>query len=90
MEAKSGLLEITAERAGNTVTVILRDNGPGVPSKARAHLFQAFQGSSRKGGTGLGLAIAHELIQSHGGQISLLDDQQGAAFEIRIPDRARN
>ena len=55
--------------------------------KARAHLFQAFQGSARKGGTGLGLAVAQELVAAHGGTIRLLEIDNGAAFEIDIPDR---
>ena len=44
----------SARRDGQRVTIEVRDDGPGVPEKARAHLFQAFQGSARKGGTGLG------------------------------------
>jgi signal transduction histidine kinase len=59
-----------------------------VPERARAHLFQAFQGSARKGGTGLGLAVARELVTAHGGSIRLRDTQKGATFEIEIPDRA--
>ena len=45
-------------RNGRRVTIEIADDGPGVPQKARAHLFQAFQGSARAGGTGLGLAVA--------------------------------
>ena len=56
--------------------------------KARAHLFQAFQGSARKGGTGLGLAVAHELVTAHGGTIRLRDTDRGATFEVEIPDRS--
>jgi signal transduction histidine kinase len=59
-----------------------------VPEKARVHLFQAFQGSARKGGTGLGLAVAHELVTAHGGAIRLRDTESGATFEFEIPDRA--
>ena len=47
-----------------------------MPEKARAHLFQAFQGSARKGGTGLGLAVAQELVTAHGGTIRLRDTDQ--------------
>ena len=65
----------------------MSDDGPGVPEKARAHLFQAFQGSARKGGTGLGLAVAHELVTAHGGAIRLRDTAKGATFELEIPDR---
>jgi signal transduction histidine kinase len=62
------------------------DTGPGVPEKARARLFQAFQSVARKGGSGLGLAIAAELIQAHGGEIELLSNDGGATFRVTIPD----
>jgi signal transduction histidine kinase len=74
-------------RNGKHVTIEVSDNGPGVPEKARAHLFQAFQGSARKGGTGLGLAVAQELINAHGGVIRLRNTDKGATFELEIPDR---
>ena len=64
------------------------DTGPGVPEKARAKLFQPFQGSARQGGTGLGLAIAAEIVRAHGGDIRLVDRPgAGAVFEVTIPDR---
>jgi signal transduction histidine kinase len=55
--------------------------------KARAHLFEAFQGSTRTGGAGLGLAIAAEIVRAHGGEITLLDGTIGATFRIILPDR---
>jgi signal transduction histidine kinase len=87
-EPIKGRIEISARRNGQRVTIEVCDDGPGVPQKARAHLFQAFQGSARKGGTGLGLAVAHELITAHGGIIRLRDSDIGAAFVVEIPDRA--
>ena len=84
----AGTVTISAARYETEVRVRVSDDGPGVPPKARAHLFQAFQGSARKGGTGLGLAIAHELVTAHGGGVQLLDTETGAIFVIRIPDRA--
>ncbi|MDX2201115.1 MAG: HAMP domain-containing sensor histidine kinase [Hyphomicrobiaceae bacterium] len=83
-----GNVEIAARREGARVVIHVKDDGPGLSAQARAHIFQAFQGSSgRKGGTGLGLAIAHELISAHGGSIRLLEADKGAQFEIDIPDR---
>jgi signal transduction histidine kinase len=82
-----GHIRVTARRDGRTVVIAVTDDGPGVPEKARAHLFQAFQGSARKGGTGLGLAVAHELVTAHGGTIRLRDTHKGASFEITISDR---
>ncbi len=87
-EPAKGHIRISAHRNGQHVTIEVVDDGPGVPEKARAHLFQAFQGSARKGGTGLGLAVAHELVAAHGGTIRLRDTERGATFEIEIPDRS--
>jgi signal transduction histidine kinase len=83
-----GHIRISGARNGSRVTINVHDNGPGVPEKARVHLFQAFQGSARKGGTGLGLAVAHELVTAHGGSIRLMETDRGTQFRIEIPDRA--
>ena len=87
LELPKGRILVGATRNGRSVAIEVRDDGPGVPAKARAHLFQAFQGSARAGGTGLGLAVAHELVAAHGGVITLLDTEQGTVFRIEIPDR---
>jgi signal transduction histidine kinase len=82
-------ITMSALRNARTTHIRLSDTGPGVPERARAYLFQAFQGSVRKGGTGLGLAIARELILAHGGDLRLAENAAGtgAIFEIDIPDR---
>jgi signal transduction histidine kinase len=87
-EPIKGRIQVSGRRSGQRVSIEVSDDGPGVPQKARAHLFQAFQGSARKGGTGLGLAVAHELITAHGGTIRLRDSELGAVFVVEIPDRA--
>jgi len=80
-------IRITGRREGSVVVIEVSDTGPGIPDKARAHMFQAFQGSARAGGTGLGLAIAAELVRAHGGEIRLVPGTIGATFSITIPDR---
>src|SRR5690606_23252526 len=87
LEGTAGTVTVSARRTGREVAIEVCDNGPGVPDQARAHLFQAFQGSVRPGGTGLGLAIAAELTRAHGGTIRLLDSDRGAIFQVTIPDR---
>lgn len=86
--ANPGHVQVRAWREGRKVSIEVRDDGPGVPPRARENLFRAFQGM-RKGGTGLGLAIAAELVAAHGGKLRLLDGEAaGAAFLIELPDRA--
>lgn len=81
-------LRIKAWREGGVTTIEVRDNGPGVPEKARQHLFEAFKGGARAGGTGLGLAIANELTRAHGGELRLITDaNMGAVFWVVLPDR---
>ena len=81
-------LRITGRREGAVAVIEVSDTGPGVTEQARAHLFEAFQGSTRRGGSGLGLAIAAELVRAHGGEIRLVDGTIGATFRLIIPDRA--
>ena len=80
-------IRITGRREGAVVIIEVADTGPGFSEQARAHLFEAFQGSTRSGGAGLGLVIADELVRAHGGEIILVDGIVGAAFRLKIPDR---
>jgi signal transduction histidine kinase len=81
-----GEIAVSAQREGTVTIIEVADTGPGLPEKARANLFKAFQSVARKGGAGLGLAIAHELVQAHGGQIALVKNEGGATFRVTIPD----
>ncbi len=80
-------IRVTGRREGAVAILEVSDTGPGVPQKARDHLFEAFQSSSRPGGSGLGLAIAAELVRAHDGDIHLVEGTLGATFRIVIPDR---
>lgn len=80
-------IRITGRREGAVAILEVSDTGPGVPQKAKDHLFEAFQGSSRPGGSGLGLAIAAELVRAHDGDIALVEGTIGATFRITLPDR---
>ena len=75
-------IRITGRREGSVAIIEVSDTGPGVPAKAREHLFEAFQTSGRPGGSGLGLAIAAELVRAHGGDIHLVEGTIGATFRI--------
>ena len=81
-------LEIAALHMEDRTRICVIDTGPGVPERARKHLFEAFRGSATKGGFGLGLAIASEIVRAHNGKIQLVEDgKPGATFEVDIPHR---
>ncbi|MEQ1899407.1 MAG: HAMP domain-containing sensor histidine kinase [Devosia sp.] len=75
--------------AGDQIFLSIRDNGPGLPPRAREHLFVAFEGSARAGGTGLGLAIARELVEAHGGKLHYVPLEPGTRFDIALPRALR-
>jgi signal transduction histidine kinase len=80
-------ITVRAARDDGGVTIVVADNGPGVPDRARANLFSAFKSSVRAGGIGLGLAISAELARLHGGSLAIDDAPSGARFRVVIPDR---
>lgn len=70
----------------NVVEIDVVDNGPGFPENRLQILEPYF--TTREQGIGLGLAIVNRIIQDHGGQILLLDREDGAAgarVAIRLP-----
>jgi signal transduction histidine kinase len=85
-QGTGGTIEISAGESDTDWWIRVGDSGPGLPVKAREHLFAAFQGGARRGGTGLGLAIAAELVGGHGGRLDLArSDSEGTEFVIHLP-----
>ncbi|MCF6314680.1 MAG: HAMP domain-containing histidine kinase [Marinosulfonomonas sp.] len=83
---KSGEISIRAREDEDNWWITIIDTGPGLPPKAREHLFTPFQGGVRKGGSGLGLSIAAELVRGHGGVLELRKtDSDGTEFVICLP-----
>lgn len=83
---KAGEISIQATETDRVWRIVVSDTGPGLPPKARDHLFQAFQGGARKGGSGLGLVIAQELVRGHGGRLELSrTDDTGTVFVVAVP-----
>ncbi|MBA3707467.1 MAG: HAMP domain-containing histidine kinase, partial [Planctomycetes bacterium] len=67
------------------VRVVIANNGPPLPEKVAANLFEPFR-SSKEGGTGLGLAIVHRLVEMHHGTVTVSSDpDQGVSFTFEFP-----
>jgi two-component system, NtrC family, sensor kinase len=65
-----GLIRITSHSDEGWATVVVEDNGPGIPEHLRHEVFTPFF-TNKPGGTGLGLPIVARIAQSHGGQVSI-------------------
>ncbi len=81
-------LKITEIDDSDMVTVIIEDDGPGIPDDKKALAMQPFvrldeSRNDSTGGTGLGLSIAQTAIENHGGQISL-DNSELGGLKVRI------
>ena len=81
-------LEVTTRQENGFTTVLIRDDGPGIPARHRERIFRPFQRLSNhiadSPGTGIGLTIARQLAQLHGGDLRLVSSAEGACFEIRL------
>ena len=99
--AREALSEVRAERpaerqpgrrilvvtrsAPGLARVVIANNGPALPEKVAARLFEPFT-SSKEGGTGLGLAIVRRLVEMHHGKVEVSSDpDQGVSFTFEFP-----
>jgi len=69
-------------------TVLVKDNGVGIPAQYLPHIFEMFyRANERNHGAGLGLYIAKETIENLGGSISATSTlHQGTTFKIEVPN----
>lgn len=77
-------LSIRSTRNADGVLVQVQDSGPGIESEHAERIFEPFF-TTKAEGTGMGLAISRSIIESHGGQLSLVSDSQGAVFQFLLP-----
>lgn len=78
------LLSSTAE----SVHIAVRDYGIGIPKTAQQHIFDRFYRVDNKTipGLGMGLYIAHEIVQYHGGKLTVESEEgKGSTFVISLP-----
>lgn len=69
-------IAISTASDGDTVTVAVRDHGPGLTGEVEAHLFEAFF-TTKPQGLGLGLSICRTIVESHGGRLWAENEPDG-------------
>jgi signal transduction histidine kinase len=79
-------------RDGDRAVVEIADRGPGIPPEERGRIFERFYQLDKSrargggGGFGLGLAIVREIVEAHGGEITVESEVgRGSVFRVRIP-----
>jgi signal transduction histidine kinase len=75
-------VQVTAHAAAETVSIHIRDSGPGIPDSEHERVFDPFyrienSRSRQTGGSGLGLTIARNIVEQHGGSIALRNLPEG-------------
>jgi signal transduction histidine kinase len=88
-----GSIEVTVARDGGatpTAVLTVQDHGMGIPAADLPRIFDRFRRGSnvvgKVGGTGIGLASARQIVEQHGGTISVSSDVgEGTLITIRLP-----
>lgn len=66
------------------VEIRVRDNGPGIPESMRRRIFEAFFTTKKnRGGTGLGLSVSREIVEAHGGELTV-ESEPDVFTEFRV------
>jgi len=81
---------VTGKKDEDTLQIIIRDNGHGIPREVLKHIFEPFFTTKEKGkGTGLGLSISYGIMQKLGGTILVESEvDRGSTFTVEVPVKA--
>ena len=82
--------DVSVLRNGQWVVITVSDTGIGIPKEEMGRIFERFYQADKsrtgKEGTGLGLSIAREIVQAHGGQITVSSQPgKGSQFHVALP-----
>ena len=77
-------VQVEVGSGGESWTIEIRDEGPGVPDDIRTKIFTPYF-TTRRDGTGLGLAMAKQVVEPHDGRIEIESGEDGAVFRVVIP-----
>lgn len=80
----SGRILVQSQVQGDTVRIVIQDNGCGIPEANRARIFDAFFSTRPVGsGTGLGLTVARDTVRAHNGNLTI-DSHPGTGTRVTL------
>ncbi|QKJ84995.1 Sensor histidine kinase CssS [Paramixta manurensis] len=84
---EQGVITLRLWTEAQQVMVQVKDSGPGIPQELKADLFErpSILGHARRQNGGLGLMIVRRILQLHGSDIALIEEEPGACFRFGIP-----
>lgn len=92
---KKGKVQVRLERVNSHIEISIIDNGQGISEEFLPYVFDRFRQadsstSRTSGGLGVGLSIVRQLIELHGGSVSVASsgEGQGSAFTVILPQAA--
>jgi len=77
-----GLITLSAEDTSQNVTITIVDSGPGIPDDKISKVFDPLF-TTKSSGTGLGLQICKNIVEQHGGEISVINNP--TTFTLKLP-----
>jgi signal transduction histidine kinase len=81
----SGAIRVSTRNEKGRATVLIEDDGPGIPAEVQRRIFDPFF-TTKKQGTGLGLSVCKQIVAQHKGTIHLKSRPgKGATFRIELP-----
>jgi len=79
-------INISVNEAEETITVTIKDHGPGIPAGVQEKIFDKFYTIGKRHGTGLGLAICKGIVEAHNGEINVVKGlETGSAIYFSLP-----
>ncbi|MEM6890415.1 MAG: sensor histidine kinase [Pseudomonadota bacterium] len=78
-------IEVRLCRRKDDACVVVKDDGAGIPHDQHIQAISRFGQTNGGPGSGLGLPIAARVLSNHGGQLSILRSEKGAAIELSFP-----